>query len=106
RGRVRDLQRRLAEAERVAGRHASEILARLEGMLRWLKNDDREHVSAAASRQTDTGTPPGTCTPRRASSVDSSPSNDMDREIGANDFKVEAEALNSGDGRSPEVETV
>ena len=30
----------------------------------------------------------------------------MDREIGANDFKVEAEALNSGDGRSPEVETV
>lgn len=30
----------------------------------------------------------------------------MDREIGANEFKVEAEALNSGDGRSPEVETV
>ena len=38
--------------------------------------------------------------------MDSSPSNDMDREIGANEFKVEAEALNSGDGRSPEVETV
>jgi hypothetical protein len=37
---------------------------------------------------------------------DTTDANDMDREIGANDFKVEAEALNSGDGRSPEVETV
>ena len=33
RRRVRELQHRLAEAERVAGRNASEILARLEGML-------------------------------------------------------------------------
>jgi hypothetical protein len=37
---------------------------------------------------------------------DTTDANDMDREIRANDFKVEAEALNSGDGRSPEVETV
>src|SRR5690606_8452782 len=44
---------------------------------------------------------PGTCTPWRAPSVDSSPSSDMDREIGANVFKGEAADLHSGDGRSP-----
>src|SRR5690606_811487 len=37
---------------------------------------------------------------------DTTDANDMDREIRANDFKVEAEGLNSGDGRSPEVGTV